>query len=793
MPAAVLVWLGGLLGVLVDWRLAIAAGVLAAALGVVALRHAATEHAQWFRRGAGWSLLICGVVVMIPVVLRIHSAQTDPLRAQAVAGAQAELRLTIAERPRPVFTAGFGGQPAGVHTDVITADVVDARADGQIVNTHGSVLLLAPVAGWSTVLPGQEVTAHGTLEPARSGDLTVAVLKVRGPPERVGPAPVWQRAAGSLRAGLRSASAVLSPEPAGLLPALVVGDTDAVSKQVSDEFRAAGMTHLLAVSGANLAILCVAVLLLLRALRLGPRSAAVGAMAAVLGFVLLAGPEPSVLRAAVMAGAGLLALALGRARAALPALAASIILLVAYDPAMAVSAGFGLSVLATAALVLLAPRWSNALARRGAPMAVAEAIAVPAAAHVVTAPVLAGLSGQISLVAIAANLVAAPVVAPVTVLGVLVAVVAPFAAWPAGLLARLAGPEADWLIIVARRAAAVPGATMSWPSGWLGGLALAAVLGGGLAALRHRRTRVVVGAVLAALLLILVPIKVIAPGWPPPGWAVVACDVGQGDALVLATADPGRAVVVDTGPEPGPVGGCLDRLDVSRIPLVVLSHLHADHVGGLTDVLDGRSVGAVAVGPSRVPGWAWHQVQQEAADAKVPLVQLTVGEHLQWPGLGMDVLGPEPAEAAPRSDADGTEINNSSVVLRATTPAGRVLLTGDVELSAQADLLSAGVDLRADIVKVPHHGSRYTAPAFLDAVHARVALVSVGAGNPYGHPSPITMGVLAARGVAVLRTDQGGDAAVLPGPSVVRRGRQSVPAAAPPAARAPPWPLAAAS
>ncbi|TDP96307.1 DNA internalization-related competence protein ComEC/Rec2 [Labedaea rhizosphaerae] len=781
-------WLGGLLGVLVDWRFGLAAGLFGAGIGAAALvMRGESERARWFRRGAGWSLVVCGILLAVPVTLRVHSAQTDPLRLQALVGAHADLRVTITQRPRPVFSPGFGGRPSGVTTDVITAEVIDARADGQVINSHGSVLLLAPVAGWSSLLPGQQVTAHGTLAPARSGDLTVAVLKVRGPPERAGPAPVWQRAAGSLRAGLHSASsAVLSPEPAGLLPALVVGDTDEVSKQVQDEFRVAGLSHLLAVSGANLAILCVAVLLLLRAARVGPRCAAVGAMAATVGFVLLAGPEPSVLRAAVMAAAGLLALALGRERAALPALAASIIVLVAYDPAMAVSAGFALSVLATAALVLLAPRWSTALSRRGVPVAVAEAIAVPAAAHVVTAPVIAGLSGQISLVAIVANLVVAPVVAPVTVLGVLVAVVAPIAGWPAELLARLAGPEVGWLITVARHAAAVPGATISWPGGWLGGALLAVILAGLFIALRHRRTRVVVGAVLGALLLVVVPIKVIAPGWPPPGWAIVACDVGQGDALVLATADPGRAVVVDTGPDPGPVGSCLDRLDVSRVPLVVLSHLHADHVGGLAAVLDGRSVGAVAVGPARVPGWAWHQVQQETAAAKVPLVQLAVGEHLQWPGLGMDVLGPEPAEATPRTEADGTEINNSSVVLKATTPAGRILLTGDVELSAQADLLSAGVDLSADIVKVPHHGSRYTAPAFLDAVHARVGLVSVGAGNPYGHPSPTTLAVLATRGVMVLRTDQDGDAAVLPGPTIVRRGHHTILAV--PQPRAPPRP-----
>jgi len=124
-------------------------------------------------------------------------------------------------------------------------------------------------------------------------------------------------------------------------------------------------------------------------------------------------------------------------------------------------------------------------------------------------------------------------------------------------------------------------------------------------------------------------------------------------------------------------------------------------------------------------------------------------------------------------DATGTEINNGSLVLRATTRSGRMLLTGDVELAAQADLLDSHVDLRADILKVPHHGSRYTAPEFLDAVRPRVALISVGAGNRYGHPSIGTINYLSREGARVLRTDQDGDSAVVGdsgGLAVVRRG-----------------------
>ncbi|NIH81675.1 beta-lactamase superfamily II metal-dependent hydrolase [Amycolatopsis viridis] len=439
---------------------------------------------------------------------------------------------------------------------------------------------------------------------------------------------------------------------------------------------------------------------------------------------------------------------------------------------MAVSFGFALSVIATAGLVLLAPRWAEVLQHRGVPAGVAEGLAVPAAAFVVTAPVVAGMAGQLSVVSVAANVLAAPVVASATVFGVLATLVA--VVWPSGgeVVARLAGPEAGWLIVVARRASAVPGAVLPWPGGWWGGFLALVVATAVVLALRRRGLRVLLALILVGGLLIVVPGKVIAPGWPPARWTVVACDVGQGDALALATGEPGRAIVVDTGPEPGPVDRCLDRLGVERVPLVVLSHLHADHIGGLASVFEGRTVGAVAVGPGRQPDWAWRQVGQIAARHGVPLLELEPGRRLEWPALTLEVLGP--GYVSEEEDDDGTQINNGSVVLRAATPAGRVLLTGDVELAAQADLLASGADVRADVIKVPHHGSRFSLPQFLAAVSARLALVSVGSGNRYGHPNRTTLDTLTADGALVARTDTDGDTAVIPdqsGPAVVRRGK----------------------
>ncbi|HEV7979498.1 ComEC/Rec2 family competence protein [Amycolatopsis sp.] len=771
VPAAVTLWFSALFGLLCGWWAAVVCGAVAVFVATVLLvRSRGTP--RWFAAAA--ALFVCGLLAVWPGASRLEQAEHDPLRAHAARGEQAALRAVVVERPRAIRSAGYADQAAGARNVVIAADLEQVEVSGHAVVSTGRIVLIAPFERWSKLLPGQLVTTSGKLAPPRGAEMTVAVVYVRGPPAEVSEAPWWQRASASMREGLRQASAVLSDEAAGLLPGLAVGDTSTLSPRVEHEFTEAGMTHLTAVSGTNLAVLGGAVLLLLRLLRLGPHVCATVAGLTLVGFVVLVGPEPSVLRAGVMGGVGLLALALGRAGSALPALAVAVCVLVLYDPAMAVSFGFALSVLATAGLVLLAPRWADAMVRRRVPSGFAEGLAIPLAAFVVTAPVIAGMAGQLSLISVLANILAAPVVAPATVLSIFATVVATF--WPgaAELLIRLAGPEVEWLIAVARHASRVPGAVVPWPSGWWGGI-LAALLAVVLVvAMRYRKLRVTLAALLVLALLVFVPTQLVSKAWPPSDWAAVVCDVGQGDAMVLATDEPGRAVVVDTGPEPGPVDECLDRLGVDRIPLLVISHLHADHIGGLASVFEGRAVGAVAVGPGRAPEWAWRQVAEETGRQGVPLLELTVGQRLDWPGLGLDVVGPRYVTAREATEQDGTTINNGSIVVRAETRAGRMLLTGDVELAAQADLLAEGADLRAEILKVPHHGSRFSLPAFVNAVTPRVAMVSVGAGNTYGHPNKTTLDVLTGAGALVTRTDSDGDTAVLSdehGLSVARRGR----------------------
>ncbi|GIH19979.1 ComEC/Rec2 family competence protein [Rugosimonospora africana] len=730
--------------------LAAAAALLAAGLGSV--RRLGSP--RWLVAAVLLGV-VCGAAA---TAARLAVRDAAPLAGLARQRATVQVGLTIVDDPRPV-----GGIANGPQTYLVPASVTTIETrDGRHLRLDAGMLVFADDPAWRALLPGTSVRASGRLSPPDGGDLTAAVLSVSTAPDRIGTAPWAQRAAGALRTGLRRACAPLPPGPGGLLPGLVDGDTGRLDPAVADDFRATGMTHLVAVSGANVAILLGAVLLLARWCRAGPWLAAALCTVALVGFVILARPSPSVLRAAAMGGLGLLALVSGRPRAAVPGLAATVMVLVVASPALAADPGFALSVFATGGLLLLAPRWRDALRRHRVPAGLAEALAIPAAAEVACAPVIAAISGTVSLVAVPANLLAEPAVAPATVLGVVAASVS--TVWPAAaeFLAWLASWPARWLVSVARFGAATPSAVVGWPGGASGGLLLALILLVGLLAARRPAVRVVVGACAVAAALGAVPVAVVAGGWPPVGALMVACDVGQGDSVVLPLGGA-RAVVVDAGPEPTATDRCLRELGVREVSLFIVSHFHADHVGGVDGVFRGRRVDEVAIGWFPEPAAGRQEVLGEAARRGTPVVVPELGWQWVEGPLALTVLGPVGRVTGTDSDP-----NNNSLIVMAHVHGIRMLLPGDAEVQEQAAVLAADGPgaLRAQVLKVAHHGSAYQDPALLEAVHPAVALVSVGVGNPYGHPNLPMLGRLQREGARVLRTDLDGDVA-----AVLDRGR----------------------
>ena len=336
----------------------------------------------------------------------------------------------------------------------------------------GRVVVFAPARDFAAVMAGQPVRFRARITAPTRHDLTVAVVNAIGAPTMGRAGPV-HRAAYAVRAEFAAAARrVLPADEAAMLPALVLGDTSTVTPVTNQEFRTAGLTHLTAVSGANVTIVCGAVLFSSRLI--GPRAAVGLAGLALVLFVIVVQPTASVLRAAVMGAIALMGVLSSRRRQAIPALSATVLLLMVVAPQLAVDVGLALSVVATAALVVIAPIWSRRLVAGGWPKPLADAICVACAAQLVTAPLIAGISGRVSLVSAAANLAVEMLIAPITVLGSAAGALCLF--WPAGaqLLIRFTGPELWWLLRIAHWSASVPAASVPVPSGISGVVAVGA-------------------------------------------------------------------------------------------------------------------------------------------------------------------------------------------------------------------------------------------------------------------------------------------------------------------------------
>ncbi|UWF76676.1 MULTISPECIES: ComEC/Rec2 family competence protein [Microbacterium] len=554
--------------------------------------------------------------------------------------------------------------------------------------------------------------------------------------------------AAGVRADFLERARGLPPPGAALLPGLAVGDTRAVGEELNAAMRASGLSHLTAVSGANCAIVVAAVFWLV-ALCGGARwLRVVLALGALGAFIVLVTPEPSVVRAGVMAALAMLSILLGRPSAGLGMLSLAVTVILVADPWLAATPGFALSAAATAALLLLAGPLMDGL-RRWMPEPLALALSVPVAAQLVCGPIIALFSEEQSLVGVAANLLAAPAAPVATVIGLL-ACLAGAVPPIADLLAAAAWLPASWIAATAITTAALPGATFAVPPGPVTALLVAAVSAAVCGVLlRHGLDRLrAASALVLVTVLALGGARMLLTGplagmTAPDGWSVAACDVGQGDALVIRSAD--RVALIDTGPAPEPLSACLSALGIARIDVLVLTHFDLDHAGGV-DAVRGR-VGAVLHGPFG------------SADDERLIAGLTAAGAVATHGAaGMSgtlgeaswrVLWPVRDSRAfpPGNDASVVvEIGGGEVP--------RTLLLGDLSASPQRMLLSSG-RLRGpyDIVKVAHHGSADQEPALYQEARGRVALFSAGAGNDYGHPRAEALATAASLGSRVLRTD----------------------------------------
>ena len=661
---------------------------------------------------------------------------------------------------------------------LVEAVLEEATSGGTRFTSAATVLIIGD-GGYRSVHLGDTFSAAGALQATEPGDRSVAVLYANGAPD-VEAAGGWYGQTARIRTTFAAAadrySGVFGNDAAGLLPGMALGDRSTLDPSLETAMKNTGLTHIVAVSGANCGFLLAFVFLLARAVRLPRGAAAAAGVLALIGFVLVVRPDASVLRAAVMGSLGTLAVLSGRGKLPAALLCLSITVLLAVDPWLSGSYAFILSVLATAGLILLGPRLTEILSRR-LPWPLAAALSVPLAAQFFCAPVLVLLQPQVPVFSLPANVAVAPVVPLVTVAGMAAAVLAATVPMLAGPLLLAAGAGAAWTAFVARSFTALPGSLLPWPDG-AGGAALMAAAaaagvwllwragrrGGGEAPARAAAPGQRKTAAAAAALLLLPPgaaasWTVLTPGTVPSEWAAAACDVGQGDGLVVRTG-PTRAVVIDAGPDPDIMDQCLRRLKVETVDLFILSHAHLDHYGGAAGVIRGRRVHRIAYSTAdpELPGPLRTVLDQAGAE----MVRLSEGMSARVGAVRWEVLWP------PGNAVQATENDASAVVLvtvepkAATEPAApglTLLLTGDIEEDAAARLLSRHAWLAADgvdVLKVPHHGARNGGTALIEELRPRLALISVGADNDYGHPGPAILSSLEEAGTAVARTDLAG-------------------------------------
>jgi competence protein ComEC len=576
----------------------------------------------------------------------------------------------------------------------------------------------------------------------------------------------YQGPLGFMRDAFMSHLAGVSSDAKALVAGLAIGDKSALSSATAETMKVVSLTHLTAVSGANCAIVIGAVYLLLSRFALVRQVRLLLTLVALLGYILLVGPQPSVLRAGLMAAIVIGARAFGRNTSAMSGLSLAVIVLLVSNPWLAADYGFILSVLATIGILVLAPSLARRLEAR-LPRWLALALSVSVAAQLLCTPVLLQLQPGLSTYSIIANVLAEPLVAPVTVLGMLGCLVAPVFPFLTSGLTWLASLATCLIVYLADFLANAPSATISWPDGLLG-----AALFTGIAAtvtVWISSTNIALRRVTASLLALVLSItlgscasnQIRIGSWLKGGWTVISCDVGQGDSTLIRSQ--GLVALIDVGRKPRPVSGCLKELGIKTIDLLVLTHFDLDHVGGLDGALSVARVKSAIITSYRDERPAAAITYRKLRKAASQLIEAGAGLTGQLGQFTWKVLSPH------QGAAEAEDSNDGSVTMLFESPVVKVLTLADLGEKGQMRLaresagwLGNGFGSVPLVVKVSHHGSADQYPELYEALKPEVALISVGAHNDYGHPTRRTLDFLARIGSHVYRTDQLGSIAVTP-------------------------------
>jgi competence protein ComEC len=767
--------------------------------GVVASASAAT----WCG-GLPTAAAVAGATVAVAV-----AAECCGRRRLGAIGAAASLgaAMVVARLALSVATGevGAGGQPAiPTGTGPWQAAVASSReVKGDqlaVVRLSGSGLLCsARFPASPRLIAGDTVEWTGSVEPLSSGDydLYLAAQGIEARCEGRSLALLTRDTSplGRLE-GLRQTSGDLIqralPEPAGgLEAAILVGLRDRVDRDLAAAFTTAGVSHVVAISGWNIAIVAGTVASLLRG-RTTRRGRAVVMLTAIVAYTLFAGASPSVVRAALMAAVALTAVETGRGSRAMVGLGWAATLMIVLDPATVADPGFQLSAAATAGLVLWATPLTTLLADHAArvPAPIRDSLGVSLAAQAATLPIALLDFGRLAIIAPAANLAVVPLVPPVMATGLLAFAAGLLAtlgapAWLTGPLAMPAAMLLEVMIGVVGAFAAVPGGnqTLESPANVVAAVAaLALLLPMHRALERHRepaqarsqagpRRDARKGPNLRGLLAAAVLLSAMAGSGlaarPDGTFHVIVLDVGQGDAILLE-GDRGGRILVDGGPDPGRLIAGLDRYIPAwdrRLDAIVLTHPHDDHVAGLVAVVGRFRIDRAFESGRRGDSPTYLAWRDELAGRGISVQTLRTGNTVLLDDAEIRVIWPDDGMARSLAADPGAsknrQTNDSSIVLLGDFHGRRFLLTGDMEEDIDPIVSNRGLPA-VDVLKVAHHGSATaTSAALLARLRPAVSIISVGADNDYGHPNGGTMARLRAASGTIARTDLDGTVDVM--------------------------------
>lgn len=547
---------------------------------------------------------------------------------------------------------------------------------------------------------------------------------------------------------MRKFASSFQGDPENLVSGLAIGIDQGLSEQFIVNMKSTGLTHLTAVSGANCAIVLGAFWLIGKAFRVSRNFRFILSILALVGYVALVGPQPSVLRAAFMMTVVMAALEFGRKVWVPGALGLGSSVLLVVDPWLVAEYGFWLSVLATMGLVILTPPLNERL-QKHLPKTLALGLSATVAAQIWCLPLLVDLQGGFTTYSVLANLLVEPAVPAITLLGLLATFFGPVIPWLGQGLMIVAALPAKWIVLVANSLAQGPQQLLDLPQGLFGFALLSAFVVGLSVALVKKKYSAGLFSGLLILVWLGTSIGELAPklAWPIANWELVSCDVGQGDATVLRSG--GEVAVIDVGKDPVLIDNCLDRLGVRRIDLLVVTHFDFDHVGGLAGAKRGRTIdlALVSMYPDERPEARFMTDDLNDVASQVIAADAGLAGNLgQYNWSVISSLG-EQANSA----------NQGSLGIRFESSNFVIYTLADLDTEAQTRALGSAIpSTKFTIVKVSHHGSADQFQEFYERIEPDLALISAGKGNSYGHPTKRILEILESIECKIFRTDQQG-------------------------------------